>query len=69
MAIAEIVSRAIALREDARAAKRESNRQRRIAQERMEELRAFCARHGIAVHEITKGTEADGHGPERQAGH
>jgi hypothetical protein len=50
-----------AIHRDAREHKRLEAYHRRRARERMEELRRFCARVGIAIEYVR--TEANGHGP------
>ncbi len=49
----------------ARAHKREEARQRRLARERMEELRRFCLAHRIAIEELRDGGH-NAHGQQEQ---
>jgi hypothetical protein len=48
--------------EEARRHKREQQRHRRMAQERMAELERFCRAHGIRYEEVTYRGEVQGHG-------
>lgn len=58
------IEQARVLRAEAREHKRLEAFHRRRAQERMEDLRRFCARVGIAIEYVKEETEAEeGHGP------
>jgi predicted site-specific integrase-resolvase len=52
--------------EEAREEKRLSTVHRRRARQRMEELRAFCAAHGIELVEYTKAEAQTSHGRQQE---